>query len=100
MGITRAGNAESIRLSYAFELEEMLPRSTKDELPRTLARVAENDDGEPYPTRRVVVAANKKSRNPYVEIEFEGIDFSNYNKNPIILFNHDVGSTFWGLSQA
>ena len=55
---------------------------------RSMLRVAESRRlGEGR--YRVVVAANERSRNPLWDLNLAGVDFTNYRRNPVVLYNHD-----------
>lgn len=45
---------------------------------------------------KIIVAANQKSRNPFMQLDLKGVNFDNYRKNPIVLWNHDDGSPWLG----
>ncbi len=84
---TGAGTEERLAPSTRAGTEEKLPPSTGvgtggGAPQRSMLRVGEG-------RYRVVVAANERSRNPLWDLNLAGVDFTNYRRNPVVLYNHD-----------
>lgn len=64
----------------------------------TMVTLIRADEDKPLEKgrHRVIIAANQKSRNPIMQLNLKGGDFSNYKKNPVVLWNHDDGSPLMG----
>ena len=45
---------------------------------------------------RIVIAVNEVSRNPFVHLKIDGVEFTNYLKNPVVLWSHDDASFMRG----